>query len=108
MALRHSIARYAAGEFSRRDIEKVFASTLDHDPNAGEVIREYLDQQLHERAISKSLHKDLLEQLSTHLPEDVPTESAEDVFEAAAASLSKTASANQASAVASPIEQQPA
>ena len=107
MALRQSIARYAAGEFTRRDIEKVFASTLDHDPAAGEVIREYLDQQLHDRAISKSIHKHLVEQLSTHLPEDVPTEAAADTFEVAAASLSQTTSAIEVSPVAPSAGQKP-
>ena len=77
VALRQSIARYAAGDFTRRDIEKVFASALDQDPTCGEVIREYLDQQLHERVLSPSMHKDLLEQLVSHLPEDVATEAAE-------------------------------
>ena len=80
MALRQSIARYAAGDFTRRDIEKVFASALDQDPTCGEVIREYLDQQLHDRELSPSVHKDLLEQLVSHLPEDVPTETAEHVM----------------------------
>lgn len=108
MALRQSIARYAAGEFSRRDIEKVFASTLDHNPDAGEAIREYLDQQLHDRAISKSVYKDLLEQLGTHLPEDVPTESAEAPLEEAGVSPSQVASAIEAPLVTAPTEQKPA
>jgi hypothetical protein len=85
VALRQSIARYAAGDFSKRDIEKVFASALDQDPRCAEVIREYIDQQLHDRALSQSIHKDLLEQLASHLPEDVPTEAAEHVLAEVAA-----------------------
>ncbi len=92
VALRQSIARYASGDFTRRDIEKVFASALDQDPACGEVIREYLDQQLHERALSPAVHKDLLEQLVSHLPEDVPTEAAEHVREAVSSSKEPQAS----------------